>query len=65
MKGNNMLKVNEATVIAALQMYFDSKFKDGEAPQVVSVKKGSGGVYSDADVFDVQLSEKEQATPAF
>lgn len=44
MIGNNTMKLNEATVKAALQMYFDSKFiAMNDAPEIVSVTCDGNG----------------------
>lgn len=39
LKGTNVFKFNEATMIAALQMYLDSLFATGAAPKVTGVEK--------------------------
>ena len=38
-KGNNVAHLNESTIMAALQYYFDTvTFREGQAPLVVGVK---------------------------
>lgn len=55
-KGNNTLELNEATMIIAMQMYFDATFKEGLAPQVQSVQQSSNKGY----VFLIQVSDGAQ-----
>lgn len=59
MKGSNTLELNEATVIEALQFYFDNVlFADGAAPKVTAIEMTKGGVgYSSVDVFRVSVTE--------
>lgn len=37
LRGNNEMTLNTATMIEALQLWIDSKFKEGAAPKVISV----------------------------
>jgi hypothetical protein len=46
MLGNNTLELNEATMVAAVQMYLEYLFKENKAPTVKSVKQTSGNSYS-------------------
>lgn len=58
MKGSNVLTVNEATLIAAMQMYLDSQFKEGTSPEVLNVQKATGGGYTTQGMFEVSLMER-------
>jgi hypothetical protein len=46
MLGINTLELNEATMVAAVQMYLEYLFKENKAPTVKSVKQASGNSYS-------------------
>lgn len=53
MIGNNSMHLNEATVIAALQLYYDSMFmKMEDAPKITSVISQSG-------YFVVAITQKQ------
>jgi len=54
MKGNNELRLNDATVIEALQEYFDKRFT-GAPVRVTSVKRESSGYDS---TFIVLVEER-------
>ena len=54
MKGKNSMNLNHTTVVEAIQMWVDAKFKTGHAPKVVSVK--ATGMYGGG--FDIELEEK-------
>lgn len=60
MKGNNELVLNEATIIAAVQMYLDSLMVK-PAPKVESVDSESSG-YSKS--FRVKLTDRESPKEA-
>lgn len=54
MKGQATIKLNQATMVEALQQYFDAQFK---TPHVVtSVRKDSAPSHG-ADTFEVELEE--------
>lgn len=58
--GNNKLQLNPATMIEAVQMYLNSKFKEGEAPKVTCVtEKGSAGGGRHFEI-DTTVEEKVQ-----
>lgn len=62
--GVNELQLNEATVVAALQHYFDSVlFAEGKAPRVTGVSEKSSGSYGSTTSFHVKV-EQEPAPPA-
>ena len=59
MKGNNELRINEATMMEAVQLWLDSKFKENP-PTVKAVEQSSDpGGYS--KVFQVKLSSEKEA----
>lgn len=59
MTGNNTLELNQACIVEAVQMWLDSRFKEGLSPQVESVASTNSGVgYSATTVFTVKLGEK-------
>lgn len=58
MTGNNEMRLNEATMIQALQQWLDSKMPHG-APKVTSVKKESGSTY-EPNIFTVGLTSEEK-----
>lgn len=58
MKGNNSIQINEATLIAAVQMYLDAQFRDGQAPEVTSVRPSS---HDGCAVFTVTVTERDSA----
>jgi hypothetical protein len=59
MNGRNTLKINQATMIEAVQYWAASQFK--EAITVTGVTKDSSE-YGDAESFVIQLSSKDAAT---
>jgi len=62
MIGNNEIVLNEATMIVALQHWFDTvTFATGKSPKVQSVKQDKSGGYSRQDCFTVAITEKEPA----
>lgn len=56
MRGNNRLLLNTATVIEAVQMYFDHKFKE-KAPVVTNVDIVS---YKGSDYFEVLTTDAKE-----
>ena len=58
MTGNNTLNLNAACITEAVQMWLDSKFKEGEGPTVMSVDKDTTGRYESAGMFVVTLSKE-------
>lgn len=46
--GENELTINQATMIAALQMYLNTTFAEGKSPKVTDVKLASGKSYGNA-----------------
>ena len=60
--GNNKLQLNHACMIEAVQMYLDSKFKDGESPNVKRVSEHSGTTASEC-YFNIstEVEETEKA----
>jgi hypothetical protein len=59
MKGANEMQINQATMIAALQMYFNSIFTTGNAPTVTSIAAASS---YDAETFKVLTRSAEVAS---
>ncbi|MCA0404889.1 MAG: hypothetical protein LCH39_01890 [Proteobacteria bacterium] len=57
--GNNEMLINEATVIAAVQMLLDSSHKDGCAPKVTSVRWDGDTRGARDGAFRCVLSEKK------
>ncbi len=64
MKGSNELKLNEATMIAAVQHYLNSQFSPGKAPLVKSVKAEKSGYSSETFAVSVQEPETTEENPA-
>jgi len=65
MRGSNEIMLNEATMIAAVQLYLDSKFRDGESPLVTAIKAKQGDYVngkSDA-IFMVTITEQSAECP--
>ena len=58
-KGNNIMNLNQACLIEAVQMYLDSKFKEGMSPQVLSVKACGSGQYDREDTFEIKLTDSK------
>ena len=58
MIGNNVLEMNEATMIAAVQMYLDSLMVI-KGTVVVTQVSGTNGI---TPMFKVQLSDSKQST---
>ena len=57
--GANKLTLNQATMVAAVQHYFDTVlFADGRSPKVTQVEKESKGY--GPDEFAVSVEEKQQ-----
>lgn len=59
MKGNNELRLNEATMIEALQLWLDAQFK-GPAPRVVSIEEHNSDTY--CKEFKVCVDDKPKVT---
>ncbi len=59
MKGSNTLKINQATMMEAVQLWIDKTMH--EPPKVTAVKSVAGAYNQDAE-FEVVLSEQEPAT---
>ena len=55
MKGNNELRLNEATMIEALQLWLDSKFAK-DAPRVTSVEAINSGAY--CKEFSIKVTDE-------
>lgn len=55
MKGNNELRLNEATMIEALQLWLDSKFTK-DAPRVTSVEAIHSGTY--CKEFSIKVTDE-------
>lgn len=53
MRGNNTIKINQATMIEAVQGYFDLQMK---GHVVLSVKKDTQ--YSSSEGFEVEFTDK-------
>jgi len=58
MKGNNSIEMNQATLIEAVQEYFDKRWS-GPPQEVMSVRASSGS-RSDCLSVEVQLAAKEE-----
>lgn len=54
MKGQITIKLNQATMVEALQQYFDAQLKTSHA--VKNVRKDSAASHG-ADTFEVELEE--------
>lgn len=59
MKGNNMIELNQATMMVAVQYWLDSQFRDGLAPQVTAVTPGRDA-YS--VIFQVEVTDCTAST---
>lgn len=57
MIGRNILKLNHATVVAALQMYLDSERRPEARKQVVQSVEATRGVDQG---FEVEIVEKDE-----
>lgn len=57
--GNNEILLNEATLIAAVQMLLDASHKDGCAPKVTSVRWDAEPRGQRDGAFRCTLSEKK------
>jgi hypothetical protein len=60
MKGNNELRLNEATMIEAMQLWMDSQFK-GSAPRVTVVEECKSGAY--CKEFVVKVTDEPKVEP--
>lgn len=61
MKGRTELHISQATMIEAMQMYFDSQFKDGASPTVEKVTLDDvASDYQTQHFVVVTLSEDSQ-----
>ena len=64
MKGLTTIEINQATMVEAMQQYFDAQLKE---PHVVkTVKKASSsssstGGYAASDSFEVEFKDKPEA----
>lgn len=56
MRGNNTLYLNQATMIEALQEYFDKRYT--VPVQIASVTQNTGGSYEQQNTFEVSVTEK-------
>ena len=56
MKGTNTLFLNQATMIEALQEYFDKRYEPKIS--VISVKEGLSNSYDEKDTFKVCITDK-------
>ena len=56
-KGVNRLILNEATMIVAVQEYFNARAKEGCAPKVTQVKAEPG----QDQTFSIQVEEPQDA----
>ncbi len=61
--GNNKLQLNQACMKEAVQMYLNSKFKEGEAPKVGHVEEKSGCSPKYFEISTV-VEEKKEGEPA-
>lgn len=61
MKGNNSIEMNQATLIEAIQEYFDKRWSG--PPQEVVIVKVANGSRSDCLSVEVQLTEREPEKP--
>jgi len=60
LKGKTTVELNKPTMIAALQMYLDSTFKESHV--VVDVKPNTGnGSYGSGNTFTVELDDGTSA----
>ncbi len=57
MKGSTTIKINQATMIEAVQMYLDAQLSNGHT--VTSVKAMPSGAYADQGCFEIEFSERE------
>lgn len=58
MIGSNSMSFNKASMMEALQHYFDTVlFADGKAPKVTDVKYCSNGPYDRRDQFEITTSQ--------
>lgn len=57
MKGNNTLTLNQVTMVEALQLWADAKFK--QPPKVESVEQTTKGGSYGGSTFEVKVSEPE------
>ncbi len=60
MKGKTTIQINQATMVEAIQQYFDKQL--ASAHTVKSVLKDKN-VYSDAEGFVVEFCEVEEVQP--
>jgi hypothetical protein len=65
MKGSNTIELNEATMIEAVQHYFETVlFNDGHAPKVEAVEQGlTGKGYESRKCFRIDVVEPEPSAP--
>lgn len=56
MRGKNTIHLNQATIIDAVQMYLNSRFKEGHAPVVECVDYDKSNGYN-GDTFIVKTTE--------
>lgn len=65
MKGSNLLKLNEETMVEAVQEYLTKRMGATYVPKVVSVKPDMNTTtYNPCQAFLVQLEEKSPAPEA-
>lgn len=63
LKGKTTLEMNKATMIAALQMYLDSTFKESHVVTDVKLSTVNSG-YNSGSVFTVDLDDGASAAKA-
>ena len=57
MRGSNTQEINEATMIEALQLYFNSIYKAKKAPTVKSVTQINNNINN---IFQINTVEKDE-----
>ena len=61
--GANKLQLNHSCMIEAVQMYLDSKFKEGEGPKVTNVKEQAGPSQTGRH-FEIDTKATDETTKA-
>lgn len=62
LKGKTTMTLNKETVMAAIQMYLDTTFKESHV--VENIKPITGGSYGGPDTFEVELDDGASAAKA-
>lgn len=62
MTGRNIMIVNQATMIEAVQGYLDGQFATGKAPTVTKVKH-QGGNTAEVGHFEIELLDETKEVP--